>query len=75
MLSNPHEDGTDALEALVDALGAGQSFVPVNARKPVEFSRSRPLDAQSIMQVVAMHLPEQAILADESLSSGFPAMG
>ncbi len=27
------------------------------------------------MQVVAKHLPEQAILADESLSSGFPYYG
>lgn len=75
VLSHPHEDGTAALEALVDALGAGQSFVPVNARKAVEFSRGGPLDAESIMQVVAKHLPEQAILADESLSSGFPHYG
>lgn len=72
VLAHPHEDGTTALEALVDALGAGQSFVPVNPRKPGEFSRSGPLDAAFIMQVVAKHLPEQAILADESLSSGFP---
>jgi acetolactate synthase-1/2/3 large subunit len=75
VLSHPHEDGTGALEALVDALGAGQSSVPVSVRKGVEFSRHEPLDPWSIMQIVAKHLPEQAILADESLSSGFPHYG
>jgi len=71
VLSHPHEDGVGALEALVDALGAAQAIAQTAAHKSIELSRSGPLDARSIMQIVAKYLPEQAIVADESLSSGF----
>lgn len=75
VLSHPHEDGTEALEALADALGAGQSCAPVKACGSFDFSHRGPLDVESIMQVIAKHLPENAILADESLSSGFAHYG
>jgi acetolactate synthase-1/2/3 large subunit len=75
VLSHPHEDGVVALEALVDALDAEQSLAPVSVRKNMAFSPHDPLNADSIMKVVAKHLPEHAILADESVSSGFAQYG
>ncbi len=71
VLSHPHEDGVAALESLVDALGAQAAVGATVATRPFELRRDGPLDAVSIMQVVARHLPEQAIVADESISSGF----
>lgn len=65
-LSHPHEDGVGALEALVDALGARQSVARTTALAPVEYSPADALDPESIMRVVARHLPEQAIVTEES---------
>ncbi|MFM0342324.1 acetolactate synthase large subunit [Paraburkholderia fungorum] len=75
VLSHPHEDGVDALESLVHALGAENVTERLVATKPTEVNSHGPLDALSIMQVVAKHLPEQAIVSDESLSSGFAHYG
>ena len=66
VLAHPHEDGTGALEALVDALGAHQSVARTSALTSVEYSPTGPLDPESIMRIVAKHLPEHAIVTEES---------
>lgn len=66
VLSHPHEDGPGALETLVDALGAHRSIARTSTRSPVEYSPTGPLDPESIMRIVAKHLPEHAIVAEES---------
>lgn len=66
LLSHPHEDGTGALEALADALGAQQLIARTSVRHAVGFSGNGPLTPESIMHSVARHLPEHAIVAEES---------
>jgi len=66
VLSHPHEDGTGALEALADALGAKKSIAGPSVLTPGEFSPDGKLDPESIMRSVARHLPEHAIVTEES---------
>jgi acetolactate synthase-1/2/3 large subunit len=66
VLSHPHEIGQAALEALVDALGAHACVPKTSVRRPVEVSLDGQLDAESIMLVVAKHLPDHAIVTEES---------
>src|SRR5258707_12756186 len=68
-LAHPHEDGVQALEALAEALGAGQEPAQVAALKKPE-SIADKLDQYTIGQVIARHLPEGAILSDEAATSG-----
>ncbi|MDC9596660.1 acetolactate synthase large subunit [Xenorhabdus anantnagensis] len=75
VLSHSHENGCSALSALVEALGAGKDSFSVARLSLPEFSRSGALDARAVMQAVARHMPENAILADESVSSGFAHYG
>ncbi|MFM0739671.1 acetolactate synthase large subunit [Paraburkholderia xenovorans] len=72
VLSHPHEDGTAALSALVDALDARGVEERVIRRQNVSLSLDGALDAKSIAQIVALHLPENAIVADEGISSTLP---
>jgi acetolactate synthase-1/2/3 large subunit len=65
-LSHPHEDGPAALAALVDALGAQDCVARATVRQPVELALDGPLDAESVMRVVAKHLPDNAIVTEES---------
>ncbi|GGC58024.1 acetolactate synthase large subunit [Undibacterium terreum] len=66
VLSHPHENGPAALDALVDALGVNTCVAKTSIRQPVEVSLDGPLDAESIMRVVAKHLPDNAIITEES---------
>jgi len=66
VLAHPHEDGPAALDALVAALGAQDSVAKTVARKPVALSLDGALDAETIMRVVANHLPDNAIITEES---------
>ncbi len=71
-LAHPHEDGVEALRGLADRSGSWS--------RPAEGARSAPkawrgdaaLVPETVMRVVARHLPDQAIVSDESASSGFP---
>lgn len=75
VLSHAHEDGTAALEAIADAVGAlasGAVVAPLSCSRPADRG---PLDAKAIMQIIACHLPENAIISDESATSGFPYFG
>ncbi|CAG2127176.1 Putative acetolactate synthase large subunit IlvX [Cupriavidus yeoncheonensis] len=66
VLSHPHEDGTGALEALAEALGAQDAIAGLSVRKSFERPAIGPLTAESIMRSVARHLPEHAIITEES---------
>ncbi len=73
-LSQPHEDGVGALEALADAIAA-----PREPRARAALVRpelpSGPLDPKRAGQVIAHWLPEHAIVVDESATSGAAAYG
>jgi len=68
-LAHPHEDGTSALEAVAEAIGA-----PKTPSKIAEFARpGMPADGfnqYTIGQVIARHLPEGAIVSDEGATCG-----
>ena len=71
VLTQPHEDGVAALEALMEALDA-QGSERVHEVRPVAFSLDGALDAQAVSQIVAKHLPANAIVADEGVTSTLP---
>ena len=71
ILSHPHEDATTALEHLADLVCTGRASVTVADGDLPGLPAALSLDAKSIMQTVAHYLPENAIISDESLSSGF----
>ncbi|HEX7911590.1 MAG TPA: acetolactate synthase large subunit [Paraburkholderia sp.] len=66
VLAHPHEDGTAALDALVEALGAQHAVAPLSVRTALEYSPNGLLNGESIMRSVAMHLPENAIITEEA---------
>ncbi len=68
-LAHAHEDGTQALEALAEALGAPKVPAHVAALKTAE-SIADKFDQYTIGQVIAKHLPEGAIISDEGATSG-----
>ncbi|WNC92522.1 acetolactate synthase large subunit [Paraburkholderia sp. FT54] len=72
VLSHPHEDGVAALAALMNAVDASGAEERVAARQAIPLSLDGALDAKSIAQIVAMHLPTNAIVADEGVSSTLP---
>jgi acetolactate synthase-1/2/3 large subunit len=73
-LAQPHEDGLAALEALAEALGAPPAPARVAPLQVPDEPAGR-LDQFSVGQVVARYLPEEAIIADESATSGLgPAL-
>jgi acetolactate synthase I/II/III large subunit len=68
-LAQAHEDGTQALEALAEALGAGDVPGPVAPLKLPEGAPTK-LDQFTVGQAIARHLPEGAIVSDEAATSG-----
>src|SRR5262249_20745554 len=68
VLSHPHEDGIAAL----DALNAPRVPANVAVFSTPALPKSGKLDARTVIQVIAHYLPENAILADEAVSSGYP---
>ena len=75
VLSHPHEDGADALEALAEALEATKERPVVAAHEPPVFKLEGQLAPDFIMATVARYLDENAIIADEAATSGFPYYG
>jgi acetolactate synthase I/II/III large subunit len=72
VLAHAQEDGVAALEALASACGASGAQPSLAVRTLSELpSGSTSLSPEAIMRIVARHLPDEAILADESASSGF----
>ena len=72
VLSHAHEDGTAALDALADLLNAPPAPANVAVLTTPALPKSGKLDARAVIQVIAHYLPEDAILADEAVSSGLP---
>ena len=73
-LAEPDEDGTAALEMLVDALGTGDA-TPERQPKVDLPVPTGALTPDSIARALAAALPENAILVDESLTTGRQTMG
>jgi acetolactate synthase-1/2/3 large subunit len=84
-LAHAHEDGNAALAMLAEAVGATASgagpgavarivapFDPPALPAP---SANGPLTAEAVMRVVAALLPEEAIVADEGITSTLPHAG
>ncbi|HEY1709225.1 MAG TPA: acetolactate synthase large subunit [Rhizomicrobium sp.] len=68
-LTHPHENGTLALEAVAEAIGAPKQPINIAELKKPDGALSK-FDQYSIGQVIARHLPENAILSDEGATSG-----
>jgi len=68
-LAHAHEDGTGALEALAEALGAPAEPAHIAPLKKPDGIADK-FDQYTIGQVIARHLPEGAIISDEGATSG-----
>ncbi|HWD29653.1 MAG TPA: acetolactate synthase large subunit [Rhizomicrobium sp.] len=68
-LAQAHEDGTAALEALAEALGAPKEPAQIAPHK-LAGSVEDKFNQHTIGQVIAKHLPEGAIISDEGATSG-----
>ncbi len=68
-LAQAHEDGIQALEALAEALGVDDAPTHI---APLKLPDGTPdkLDQFTIGQVIARHLPDDAIVSDEAATSG-----
>ena len=69
VLAERSEDGTAALEALVDECGASRAEVPEAAMEAPAPSHDGPLTASAVGATLAHLLPENAIVADEMVSA------
>ena len=70
--SAPEENGLTALRLLADAVAAGAGPAPaawLAQRQPLTLPQGR-LTADAVAQSVVAQLPEQAVICDESVSSG-----
>jgi acetolactate synthase-1/2/3 large subunit len=74
VLAELDEDGTGALEALVEACGAGRASVVRNEAK-ADVVTEGPLTLDAIGQTVAALMPESAIVSDEMVSSAARVLG
>ncbi|SPE38240.1 putative acetolactate synthase large subunit IlvX [Candidatus Sulfopaludibacter sp. SbA6] len=69
-LAQKDEDGTGALEALVEECGAARTAVAEAGPEPAPAPDGGPLTTQAIGAALAAWLPESAILSDEMVSAG-----
>jgi acetolactate synthase-1/2/3 large subunit len=70
VLAEKDEDGTAALEALVEACGAGRAPIPQPPPAPVPPVGPGPLTVDAVGATLALRLPESAIISDEMVSAG-----
>jgi len=68
-LADPGEDGIGALEALADELGAGSDRAELAPARQAE-PPAGDLTAETLALAIAAVLPENAIVSDESATSG-----
>lgn len=74
-LAHAHEDGTAALEAVADALGAPKEPAGVAPlQKPDLPKAGAALDQFTAGQIVGHFLPDNAIISDEAATSGIGSM-
>jgi acetolactate synthase-1/2/3 large subunit len=74
VLSHPHEDGTAAVLALAEALGARLPG-EVSQRGAFDLPADGKLTPEGIIQIVGRHLPENAIICDESITGSLAYYG
>ncbi len=68
-LAHPHEDGVGALQALAEGVGATKETGAIAALQVPDLPTGQ-LDPITVAQVIGRLLPEQAIISDESGTSG-----
>lgn len=69
-LTQPDNDLPQALQELADALGADKSGAALTAERNATTLPTGALNAASIIQAIGVLSPENAIICDESVSSG-----
>lgn len=71
-LAGPRDDCLDALRRLVEALEATEVELPADPPLPAlpETGDDTPITAEIVAAVIAHHMPEGAIVSDESNTSG-----
>lgn len=69
-LAREYEDGVSAMEAVAQALGAPPEPSGLTELALPALPRGAGLDAITVAQTVAHHLPDEAIIVDETNSSG-----
>lgn len=70
VLAGETDDGIAALEALADELGASDLVPDLQAAEQHPVEEGAPLNADTIGQVVARAIPDQAIVVDEAITMG-----
>jgi acetolactate synthase I/II/III large subunit len=68
LLATVGEDKLDALEALADELGAKEGWTPPSREPLTSFDADGPLSADSLGEILARALPEDAIVSDEGVT-------
>jgi acetolactate synthase-1/2/3 large subunit len=69
-LAGPAHDLLDALERLAEAVGAPGAPPPVEAARRPDLPNGGALDPRAIAAVIGALLPENAIVVDESITTG-----
>ncbi|RTZ41609.1 acetolactate synthase large subunit [Candidimonas sp. SYP-B2681] len=69
-LTRAGDDLGQALEALADAVGADSTIVPFTSERTATQLPTGALNAAAIIQTIGVLSPENAIICDESVSSG-----
>jgi acetolactate synthase I/II/III large subunit len=72
VLAQPHEDGSAALEAVADAIGAKAPPVVASFRSSDAPEGNEALTNEAVMRIISRFMPEHAIISDESITSGAP---
>jgi acetolactate synthase-1/2/3 large subunit len=72
-LATPEQDGIDALERLAQAIGADKCEVTFTPLNKYELPQGE-LSLETIGMTIAALLPENAIVAEEAITSGFPLL-
>jgi acetolactate synthase-1/2/3 large subunit len=70
VLAEPAEDGVDALARLAEAVGAAGEPAPVAAPARPALPTGGALDPAAVAAVIGALLPENAIVVDESITTG-----
>lgn len=73
VLARPEDDGVDALARLAEAVDAHKEDADYLQRKIVDVPKGE-LNLETIGMTVAALLPDNAIIAEEAITSGFPLM-
>lgn len=69
-LTRPGDDLAQALEALADAVGVDDTIAALTSKRTATQLPTGALNAAAIIQAIGVLSPENAIICDESVSSG-----